>query len=192
MPPLMSWDRRTARKTASMSPTSAGTCTMTALFTIWMAAERTSWAGSFGCPDSTDITTKAGTPSASGDVAQATHTALADRDFQQMLIEGGLEPDFDSTPEKSRRALEGDVAHWTSVINANGVTNSDITDNPTSRISESGQGVESATLAALTSDRIGVGVTWRCIPSRTSVRRMGASASVGCSPAHLIPFPMIR
>ena len=34
--------------------------------------------------------------------------ALADRDFQQMLIEGGLEPDLDSTPEKFRRALEGD------------------------------------------------------------------------------------
>ena len=54
-------------------------------------------------------------------VAQATHTALADRDFQQMLIEGGLEPDLDSTPEKFRRALEGDVAHWTPVINAIGL-----------------------------------------------------------------------
>src|SRR6516162_4777 len=63
-----------------------------------------------------------GTPKAIvAQVAQATHTALADRDFQQMLIEGGLEPDLDSTPEKFRRALEGDVAHWTPVINAIGL-----------------------------------------------------------------------
>ena len=47
--------------------------------------------------------------------------ALADRDFQQMLIEGGLEPDLDSTPEKFRRALEGDVARWTPVVNAIGL-----------------------------------------------------------------------
>jgi tripartite-type tricarboxylate transporter receptor subunit TctC len=51
-------------------------------------------------------------------LAQATRTALTDRDFQQMLIEAGVEPDLDSTPEKFRRSLEDDIAHWTPVINA--------------------------------------------------------------------------
>jgi tripartite-type tricarboxylate transporter receptor subunit TctC len=53
-------------------------------------------------------------------VAQAAHMALADRAFQQMLIEAGLEPDLDSNPEKFRRSLEEDVAHWTPVANAIG------------------------------------------------------------------------
>jgi tripartite-type tricarboxylate transporter receptor subunit TctC len=53
-------------------------------------------------------------------VAQATHTVLAARDFQQMLLEAGVEPDIDSTPEKFRRALEDDIAHWTPVINTMG------------------------------------------------------------------------
>jgi tripartite-type tricarboxylate transporter receptor subunit TctC len=53
-------------------------------------------------------------------VAQATHTVLAAKDFQQMLLEAGVEPDIDSTPETFRRALEGDIAHWTPVINAMG------------------------------------------------------------------------
>jgi tripartite-type tricarboxylate transporter receptor subunit TctC len=54
-------------------------------------------------------------------VAQAAHAALADRDFQQMLIEAGLEPDLDSTPEKFRRSLEGDIAHWAPVTSAIGL-----------------------------------------------------------------------
>ena len=43
---------------------------------------------------------------------------LADRDFQQMLIEAGLEPDLESNPEKFRHSLEGDVARWTPVVSA--------------------------------------------------------------------------
>jgi tripartite-type tricarboxylate transporter receptor subunit TctC len=54
-------------------------------------------------------------------VAQAARVTLADRDFQQMLIEAGLEPDLDSTPEKFLRSLEGDIAHWTPVVNAIGL-----------------------------------------------------------------------
>ena len=53
-------------------------------------------------------------------IAQATHAVLAAKDFQQMLLEAGVEPDIDSTPEKFRRALEGDIAHWAPVINAMG------------------------------------------------------------------------
>ena len=63
-----------------------------------------------------------GTPKAIvAQIAQATRMALADRDFQQMLIEAGLEPDLDSTPEKFRRSLEDDVAHWTPIVNAIGL-----------------------------------------------------------------------
>jgi tripartite-type tricarboxylate transporter receptor subunit TctC len=63
-----------------------------------------------------------GTPKAIvAQVAQATHTALADQDIQQMLIEAGLEPDLDSTPEKFRRSLQDDIAHWTPVVNAIGL-----------------------------------------------------------------------
>jgi hypothetical protein len=51
--------------------------------------------------------------------------ALADRNFQQTLIEAGLEaglePDLDSTPEKFRRSLEDDIAHWTPIVNAIGL-----------------------------------------------------------------------
>jgi tripartite-type tricarboxylate transporter receptor subunit TctC len=54
-------------------------------------------------------------------VAQATQMTLADRGFQQLLIEAGLEPDLDSNPEKFRRFLEGDVARWTPVVNAIGL-----------------------------------------------------------------------
>jgi tripartite-type tricarboxylate transporter receptor subunit TctC len=53
-------------------------------------------------------------------IAQATHAVLAAKDFQQMLLEAGVEPDVDSTPDKFRRALEGDIVHWTPVINAMG------------------------------------------------------------------------
>jgi tripartite-type tricarboxylate transporter receptor subunit TctC len=63
-----------------------------------------------------------GTPKAIvAQLTQATRTALADRDLQQMLIEAGLEPDLDSTPEKFRRSLADDIARWTPVVNAIGL-----------------------------------------------------------------------
>jgi tripartite-type tricarboxylate transporter receptor subunit TctC len=63
-----------------------------------------------------------GTPEAIvAQVAQAARTAVGDRKFQQMLIEAGLEPDLDSNPEKFRRSLEGDIAHWKPVVNATGL-----------------------------------------------------------------------
>ncbi len=52
--------------------------------------------------------------------AQATHAVLAAKDFQQMLLEAGVEPDVDSTPEKFRRSLDDDIAHWTPVVDAMG------------------------------------------------------------------------
>jgi tripartite-type tricarboxylate transporter receptor subunit TctC len=54
-------------------------------------------------------------------ISQATHTAIADRAYQQMLIESGFEPDLDSTPEKFRRLMEEDIARWTPVVKAIGL-----------------------------------------------------------------------
>jgi tripartite-type tricarboxylate transporter receptor subunit TctC len=54
-------------------------------------------------------------------IAQATRTALAERAYQEMLIEGGYEPILDSSPEKFRRALAADVALWTPVVKALGL-----------------------------------------------------------------------
>jgi tripartite-type tricarboxylate transporter receptor subunit TctC len=51
-------------------------------------------------------------------ITQATRTALAERAYQQMLIEAGFEPTIDSNPEKFRRSLEGDIALWAPVVNA--------------------------------------------------------------------------
>jgi len=53
-----------------------------------------------------------------GQIAQATHTALAERAYQHMLIEAGIEPTPDSSPEKFRRMLADDVALWTPVVTA--------------------------------------------------------------------------
>jgi tripartite-type tricarboxylate transporter receptor subunit TctC len=64
----------------------------------------------------------AGTPNAIIEqIAQATRTALAERAFQQMLIEAGIEPTLDSNPEKFRRSLAADVALWAPVVKALGL-----------------------------------------------------------------------
>jgi tripartite-type tricarboxylate transporter receptor subunit TctC len=51
-------------------------------------------------------------------IAQATRTVVADAAFQQMLIEAGIEPTLDSSPEKFRQSLAADVALWTPVVKA--------------------------------------------------------------------------
>ena len=51
-------------------------------------------------------------------IVQATHTALAEPDYQHILIEGGFEPTLDSNPDKFRQALAADVALWTPVVKA--------------------------------------------------------------------------
>src|SRR5437764_7336215 len=64
----------------------------------------------------------AGTPKAIIDqIALANRTALAEKSYQQMLIEAGFEPDVDSTPDKYRRILEEDISRWTPVVKAIGV-----------------------------------------------------------------------
>jgi len=64
----------------------------------------------------------AGTPRPIVDqIAQATRTALAERAYQQMLIEAGFEPADDSSPEKLRRSLTADIALWKPVVTALGL-----------------------------------------------------------------------
>jgi len=64
----------------------------------------------------------AGTPKAIIErISLASRTAVADRDYQQMLIESGFEPDLDSTPEKFKRLMEEDIARWTPLVKAIGL-----------------------------------------------------------------------
>jgi tripartite-type tricarboxylate transporter receptor subunit TctC len=54
-------------------------------------------------------------------IAAATTTALASEEVRKNLIEQGLEPYQDSTPERTRRFVEEDIARWTPVIRAIGL-----------------------------------------------------------------------
>ncbi len=64
----------------------------------------------------------AGTPRAIIErISLASRTAVADRAYQQMLIESGFEPDLDSTPEKFERLIEEDIARWTPLVKALGL-----------------------------------------------------------------------
>jgi tripartite-type tricarboxylate transporter receptor subunit TctC len=61
----------------------------------------------------------AGTPPAIIErIAQATRTVVAERSFQQMLVEAGIEPTLDSNPEQFRRSLAGDIALWAPIVKA--------------------------------------------------------------------------
>jgi tripartite-type tricarboxylate transporter receptor subunit TctC len=51
----------------------------------------------------------------------ATRMAMAEKAYQQMLIEGAFEPQFDWTPERFRRFLDEDIARWTPVVKAIGI-----------------------------------------------------------------------
>jgi tripartite-type tricarboxylate transporter receptor subunit TctC len=51
-------------------------------------------------------------------LAQAVHAAMTDQAFVQVLISSGFEPDLDSTPDKFKRSLEDDIAHWTPIVQA--------------------------------------------------------------------------
>jgi tripartite-type tricarboxylate transporter receptor subunit TctC len=73
-------------------------------------------------PASLGLLAPAGTPTPIIDqIAQATRTALADRDYQAMLLQSGFEPILDSTPEKFRQSLAADVALWTPVVKTLGL-----------------------------------------------------------------------
>ena len=51
-------------------------------------------------------------------IAQATRTAVAEPAFKQMLLDAGIEPTLNSSPEKFRQSLAADVALWTPVVKA--------------------------------------------------------------------------
>ena len=68
------------------------------------------------------IAAPAGTPAAIVEqIAQATRSALADKTYQQRLVESGYEVSSDTTPEKFRRSLEGDIAFWKPIVDKLGV-----------------------------------------------------------------------
>ncbi len=54
-------------------------------------------------------------------IAAATASALASEEVRKNLIEQGLEPYQDSTPERTRRFVEEDIARWSPVIRAIGL-----------------------------------------------------------------------
>lgn len=54
-------------------------------------------------------------------IARATHTAIAEQAYQQLLIDSGFEPDVDSSPEKFRRLIEDDIARWTPLVESIGL-----------------------------------------------------------------------
>jgi tripartite-type tricarboxylate transporter receptor subunit TctC len=84
-------------------------------------------AGELGLPGLTvtgaiGLLAPAGTPTGVIErIAQATRTVVAEPAYQQLLIEGGIEPTPDSTPDKFRRSLAADVALWTPVVKALGL-----------------------------------------------------------------------
>jgi tripartite-type tricarboxylate transporter receptor subunit TctC len=54
-------------------------------------------------------------------IAAATRTVMAEEFVRKNLIEQGLEPYRDSTPEKTRRFVEDDIARWTPVFRTIGL-----------------------------------------------------------------------
>jgi tripartite-type tricarboxylate transporter receptor subunit TctC len=64
----------------------------------------------------------AGTPRPIIDqIAAATGRAMAEEETQKSLIDQGMEPVTNSSPEKTRRFVEEDIARWTPVIRAIGL-----------------------------------------------------------------------
>ena len=64
----------------------------------------------------------AGTPSGIIEqIARATRTIVAEPAFKQMLIEAGIEPTLNSSPEKFRQSLAADVALWAPVVKSLGL-----------------------------------------------------------------------
>lgn len=54
-------------------------------------------------------------------IAQASRAAVADPSYQKLLLDAGIEPALDSTPDKLRRTLADDVTLWTPVVKTLGL-----------------------------------------------------------------------
>jgi tripartite-type tricarboxylate transporter receptor subunit TctC len=53
-------------------------------------------------------------------IVDATHTAMADADFQKVLLAAGLEPVPDSNSEKAKHFMDEEIARWGPVVKASG------------------------------------------------------------------------
>ena len=53
-------------------------------------------------------------------IVDATHAAMADADFQKVLLAAGLEPVPDSNSEKAKRFMDEEIARWGPVVKASG------------------------------------------------------------------------
>jgi tripartite-type tricarboxylate transporter receptor subunit TctC len=53
-------------------------------------------------------------------IAEATHAAITEPDFQKVLMASGLEPVPDSNSEKAKRFMEEEIARWGPVVKAAG------------------------------------------------------------------------
>src|SRR5580692_99057 len=51
-------------------------------------------------------------------IALANHNALAEPDYQKMLIETGFVPDLNSSPAKFQRLIEDEITKWTPIVRA--------------------------------------------------------------------------
>jgi len=51
-------------------------------------------------------------------IARANHNALAEPDYQKMLVETGFVPDLDSSPAKFQRLIEDEIVRWTPIVRA--------------------------------------------------------------------------
>ena len=51
-------------------------------------------------------------------ITEATHAAMADAEFQQVLVSSGLEASPDSNSEKARRFMDAEIARWGPVVKA--------------------------------------------------------------------------
>jgi tripartite-type tricarboxylate transporter receptor subunit TctC len=54
-------------------------------------------------------------------IAQATRTIVAEPVFKRMLVEAGIEPTLNSSPEKFRQSLAADIALWAPVVKSLGL-----------------------------------------------------------------------
>jgi tripartite-type tricarboxylate transporter receptor subunit TctC len=92
-----------------------------------LAAPELPTAVELGYPDMTvtgsvGLLAPAGTPTGIIEqIAQATRTALAERTYQQMLSDAGMEATLDSSPDKFRRSLAADVTLWAPVVKTLGL-----------------------------------------------------------------------
>jgi tripartite-type tricarboxylate transporter receptor subunit TctC len=46
---------------------------------------------------------------------------MADKEYQRMLLASGFEAELDSSPDKTRRFVEDEIARWTPIIRSIGL-----------------------------------------------------------------------